>query len=214
MNIWAFLGLIFGSAMVLVGAAFANGLSPNSDTFQFGVAIAAILLTVSACGFIKHTTTRLAALSIGTPVVLIAVLATNSMTTQQQPVLALSQVSAAVERGRDGHFRADAVINGASSVEMLVDTGASVVLLSYNHAEMLDLNIANLNFNVPVITASGRSSVALVKLSSVNVGGVTLNGIQAAVALPGELKSSLLGMSYLGELEEVVLRGNEMILRN
>jgi len=215
MNIGAALGLILGVAMVLLGITFANGLSLKAETLQLIATVAAVLMAVSACAFIKHTTTRLAALSVGTPLVLAALITANGVSFEkQQPVLAFSQISAAVERGNDGHFRANALINGSGTVEMLVDTGASVVLLSYEHAEILNLNVASLDFDVPIITASGRSAVALVELNSVNVGGVTLNGIRAAVSKPGELKSSLLGMSYLGELKEVVLRGDEMILRN
>lgn len=141
-------------------------------------------------------------------------IAHQSAAAAAKPAIEYSDVSSAVKRGRDGHFRAKAQINGGRSVELMVDTGASVVLLSYEHAEQLGLNTRALEFNVPVITASGRSSVALIELASVDVGGVALEGVEAAVALPGELRSSLLGMSYLGALKEVVLRGNEMILRN
>lgn len=214
MKFWVSFGLVCGLAMIVVGAAVANNLLVNSDTIKLNAALGAVLLGVSASAYISSKTMRLTVLTFGSPIAVIALIAINGLPSHHQPVLAMSQVSAAVERGRDGHFRADAEINGTDSIEMLVDTGASVVLLSFEHAEKLNLTVANLNFDVPVITASGRSSVALVALETISVGGVTLKNIDAAVAKPGELHSSLLGMSYLGALQEVVLRGNEMILRN
>jgi len=97
---------------------------------------------------------------------------------------------------------------------MLVDTGASVILLSHEHAKSIGISVHALDYSVPVITASGRSYVATIVLDDVDVGGVTLHNVEAAVALEGLLDSSLLGMTYLGALKEVVLRGDEMILRN
>lgn len=121
--------------------------------------------------------------------------------------------TADVPRHWDGHFRADAVING-TKIDMLVDTGASLVLLTYQDAIDAGVNAAALKFNVPILTANGRSHVATLKINKITIGGVTVHGVDAAVAEHGQLHASLLGMSFLGEIEEAVIRKDRMILRN
>ena len=214
MNVWNVLGLMSGVAMVLLGAGLANGISLSPDTIKILGLCGVLMLGMAIGAYISRSSMRLALAATGAPLALIALVSMNPAGLSGAPIIALAQVSTAMERGNDGHFRATAEINNAGSVEMLVDTGASVVLLSHEHADILDIDMDALAFDVPVITANGRSHVALIKLDSLNVGGVTLSGIDAAVAQPGQLHSSLLGMSYLGALQEVVLRGNQMILRN
>lgn len=131
------------------------------------------------------------------------------------PTLAIARTQGEVElrKAWDGHFRAVTEVNGAK-VGMLVDTGASIVLLSYEDAEAIGLDPANLDFRMPVTTANGKSFVAPVTLDSVSVGSVGLSRVQAAVAEPGRLHSSLLGMSFLGRLEETSFRRDTLVLKN
>ena len=88
--------------------------------------------------------------------------------------LALASVAkgdtASVKREWDGHFRAYANVNG-NPVEMLVDTGASLVLLTWEDAQSAGLDMNALNFNAPILTANGRSHVATIELDSVTIGG-------------------------------------------
>jgi len=72
----------------------------------------------------------------------------------------------------------------------------------------------NLTFDLPILTANGRGYVASVTLPQVRVGDVVVNNVRAAVASEGQLHASLLGMSFLGEIDEAIIRKNEMILRN
>lgn len=200
--------------MILFGTSIAMGAELDTKAVAT-IGIAGVLILGMALGaYIKQMNLWAALATVAAPLALVASVSMGAVPAAQMPTLALAHVTAAVERGNDGHFRASADINGTGTIEMLVDTGASVVLLSYEHAEDLNLDTNALAFDVPVITANGRSAVAMVKLSSLSVGGVTLEGVEAAVAQPGQLHSSLLGMSYLGGLKEVVLRGNEMILTN
>lgn len=131
------------------------------------------------------------------------------------PTIAIARDDGEVElrKAWDGHFRAMALVNGAR-VGMLVDTGASVVLLSYEDAAAAGLDPEHLAFTQPVTTANGRSHVAPVILESVAIGAVGLSSVRAAVAEEGKLKSSLLGMSFLGRLQETSFRGDSLILRN
>lgn len=131
------------------------------------------------------------------------------------PTLAIARAEGEVEirKGWDGHFRAGARVNGAD-MSMLIDTGASMVVLKWEDAEAAGLRPETLDFSLPVATANGRGHVAPVTLESVVIGDVGLSRVRAAVAEQGKVKSSLLGMSFLGRLEETRFRGDRLILKN
>ena len=119
----------------------------------------------------------------------------------------------AVERQWDGHFRASADVNG-NPVDMLVDTGASVVLLTYEDAVAAGIAVDTLDFDVPILTANGRGYVASITLDEVSISGVSAKNIRGAIAQPGQLHASLLGMSFLGAIEEAAIRKDRLILTN
>ncbi len=121
--------------------------------------------------------------------------------------------TADVPRHWDGHFRAAANVNGRT-IDMLVDTGASLVLLTYEDALLAGVDTGALNFNVPILTANGRSHVATLELAKIDIDGVIVEGVEAAVAERGQLHASLLGMSFLGAIEEAVIRKDRLILKN
>ncbi|MFQ5623561.1 MAG: TIGR02281 family clan AA aspartic protease [Paracoccaceae bacterium] len=127
--------------------------------------------------------------------------------------LATTKSESQVSRSWDGHFRTLATING-TEIAVLVDTGASLVLLRYQDAKNVGVNIEALDFSIPVTTAMGRSVVAPVVFDKVQVGSVTVPRVRGAVARPGELHASLLGMSFLEGLLETVIRKDRLILRN
>jgi aspartyl protease family protein len=130
------------------------------------------------------------------------------------PSMALSHAPGEVElrRAWDGHYRADARVNG-HAIRMMVDTGASMVLIPYEEARALGIDPELLSYSMPVSTANGRSSVAPVRLSSVQVGPIVVRDVAAAVAHPGRLSSPLLGMSFIERLSETTFRGDRLILR-
>ncbi|WP_118134854.1 TIGR02281 family clan AA aspartic protease [Oceanicella sp. SM1341] len=130
------------------------------------------------------------------------------------PTAALAASAGEVElvRAWDGHFRAIAEVEGRS-VALLVDTGASLVLLRHDDAERIGLDMSGLQYTIPVTTANGRSYVAPVVLSSVRIGDVELREVRGAVAEEGKLQSSLLGMSFLEGLYETTIRGNRILIR-
>lgn len=106
--------------------------------------------------------------------------------------------SGAVAKGPDGHFWADAEVNG-QPVRFLVDTGATAVALTPRDAERLGIRPADLKAGYRITTASGASQASAVTLASVSVNGAKLTNVQALVVTDG-LDVSLLGMSYLGRL--------------
>jgi clan AA aspartic protease (TIGR02281 family) len=121
--------------------------------------------------------------------------------------------SSSIPRQADGHFRAIADVNG-NNIPLLVDTGASIVLLTYDHAIATGLDMDALKFDLPILTANGRSHVAEVTLPALQIGDVSVKNVRAAVAERGQLHASLLGMSFIGNIKEAIIRKDEMIFRN
>ncbi len=109
---------------------------------------------------------------------------------------------AQVLKAADGHYWADALIdarNGQRAVRVMVDTGASVVVLTPDDAVRLGLRLKAGDFSATVITASGPVRAAPVALQTVAVAGARVEQVEALVVERG-LPHSLLGMSYLGRL--------------
>lgn len=134
---------------------------------------------------------------------------------QTEPLAALARAPGEVELARtwDGHFRAPTRIGGAE-VGLLIDTGASIVLLRHEDAEAIGIDTAALDYSTPITTANGGAKVAPITLDSIRIGGVEVRNVRAGVAQRGALHSGLLGMSFLNELTEISFRGDRAILRN
>jgi aspartyl protease family protein len=118
---------------------------------------------------------------------------------------------ASVLKGEDGHYWAEASVNG-TAVRFLVDTGASAVALSVADAERLGLQPASLAYDYTVNTASGEARAAKVKLATISVSGAEVNDVDAFVIDKG-LQTSLLGMTYLGRLSKFEATQEALILR-
>ena len=117
-----------------------------------------------------------------------------------------------IKRGWSGHFVATAKI-GDKPVEMIVDTGASTVVLKHEDARRLGINMHGLRYTVPVQTANGSSYAARVQLTGVSVGSVGVRSVEALIAKPGSLHQSLLGMSFLSRLRSYEFSGDYLELR-
>ncbi len=117
-----------------------------------------------------------------------------------------------VVRGRGGDFAVAAQVNGAR-VPMVLDTGASSVVLTQDAAKAAGLPLAMLTYTVNVDTANGRTRAAPVTLDRLAIGGLTERAVPALVAQAGELKHNLLGMSFLNRLQSWEVRGNTLRMR-
>ena len=115
--------------------------------------------------------------------------------------------------GENGHYQVDATINGVS-VPMMVDTGATMIALSFEDADRIGLNPASLNFSSTVMTANGPARTAYVTLPEVDVAGIRRTNIAAGIAERGKLSGSLLGMNFLSQLKSFSFSGNEMRLQD
>jgi aspartyl protease family protein len=117
-----------------------------------------------------------------------------------------------VARARGGDFSVQAEVNG-SPVTMLVDTGASSVVLTQEAAKAASLPLDLLKYDVPIETASGRTRAAAVVLDRISVGGIVERRVPALISAPGELRTSLLGMSFLNRLQSFEIRGGRLVMR-
>jgi len=105
---------------------------------------------------------------------------------------------AEIAKAADGHYWADAEVNGAP-VRFLVDTGATAVALTPADAQRLGIRLDQLKYDYTVGTAAGQTRAASVKLASISVAGARIDNVDALVIEKG-LDASLLGMTYLGRL--------------
>jgi aspartyl protease family protein len=115
-------------------------------------------------------------------------------------------------RDGGGHFELKAQLNGAH-INMILDTGATSVLLTQQDAKAAGLPIEVLAYTVIIDTANGRTRAAAVTLDSVLVGGIEERAVPALIAQPGQLRTSLLGMSFLSRLESWEVRGDRLVMR-
>ncbi len=117
-----------------------------------------------------------------------------------------------VARTANGDFQITTEINGAR-VAMLLDTGASSVMLTREAALAAGLPLELMRYSVPVETANGRAQAAPVTLDRIAIGGIVERSVPALVAQPGQLRISLLGMSFLTRLQGWDVRGDRIVLR-
>jgi aspartyl protease family protein len=118
-----------------------------------------------------------------------------------------------IMRGRAGDFQVVAQING-TRVTLALDTGASAVVLTQEAAKAAGLPLELLSYTLPVDTANGRTRAAAVTLDRIVVGeNIVERAVPALVAQPGQLRVSLLGMSFLNRLASWQVQGDKLTMR-
>lgn len=96
-------------------------------------------------------------------------------------------------------YRTTATINGRN-MSVIVDTGANVVALNEGQAKTLGVDYLA-GQPARMETASGHANAWMVKLQSVDVGGIRVDNVEALVA-EGDFPSTiLLGVTYLRHVE-------------
>jgi aspartyl protease family protein len=117
-----------------------------------------------------------------------------------------------VRRRLDGHYAVRAAVNG-QSMTLMVDTGATSVVLKPADAERAGINLDDLSYTTPIDTANGTTFAAAVRLKSLSIGPLVVNNIEALVARPGSIKENLLGMSFLRRLRSYEFTNDYLTLR-
>jgi aspartyl protease family protein len=144
------------------------------------------------------------ALGITPPDVRLAAMSTSSPIPVANPAASGRQIE--LKASRNGHFMADAEVNGRR-IEVMVDTGASIIALTYEDAETIGVAPSPRDFTHQVSTANGVARVAPVRLDRVMIGDILVRDVQAAVAERGKLNVTLLGNSFLSRVSYRVANG-------
>ena len=94
----------------------------------------------------------------------------------------------------------------------MVDTGASIVALSFEDARAIGLYVRDSDFTHRVSTANGFARIAPVTIDRISIGDITVRDVSGAVMEPGKLGTTLLGMSFLSRLQRVDIRSGMLVL--
>jgi aspartyl protease family protein len=229
---WLALFILALGAMMLVSDA--NGMIVGLDATTFGyVAVFLALLVYVAGGLVtryaggasamfRDAVTWLA-LGLGlvtlyaykdelTPIAarVVGELLPGTAMTVEQSAGGLTEVR--IRKRLNGHFFATVKVNG-QEISMIVDTGASSIVLRPEDARKAGIDPDTLTYRVPVMTANGRTVAARVRLDEVAIGPLDRTKVEALVARPGALTQSLLGMSFLSRLRSYEFSGDFLTLR-
>lgn len=129
---------------------------------------------------------------------------------EEEPVRSGDTVE--LQADRAGHFAAALEVNGRS-VDALVDTGATLVMLTYEDAERAGVAPRRSDFTMRMQTANGVSKVAPVQIDRLSLGSITVRNVEAGIAEPGMLRTNLLGMAFLKRLARFEVRSGRLILQ-
>ena len=232
MAVWIALFILALGAMFLI--AYTGGTIAGLDSTTFGYVIFCIALLVYLAGgmlsqysgratpFLRDAVTWLA-LGLGLVTVytyretllpmagrVAGELIPGSAMTVEESSSGATEIR--LRKRMDCHFVANVQVNG-KSVSMIVDTGASEIVLRPEDAEKLGIDTTKLSYSIPVHTANGRSMTARVRLDNVAIGPLDRQKVDALIAKPGALTQSLLGMSFLSRLRSYEFSGDFLTLR-
>lgn len=114
------------------------------------------------------------------------------------PETGASGSSVILRRASDGHFYANASVNG-TSVRFLIDSGATVTSLSRSLANTAGVAIDDTGFPVMVETANGNVLMKRGMIASLDVGGIHVDDGDVLISEAiGE--TPVLGMSFLSAM--------------
>lgn len=101
------------------------------------------------------------------------------------------------------HFAVRAIINGRTSIRLLIDTGASITVIRPGVLTRAGGNAAQVGRYISLNTANGVTQAPVVTLQRMSIGGQTVANIQvAALDLQGlDQVDGLLGMDFLRQFE-------------
>ncbi|MEQ1725143.1 MAG: TIGR02281 family clan AA aspartic protease [Sphingopyxis sp.] len=137
----------------------------------------------------------------------------SESTVARESAVPASTAPSAIARDGSGHYRVTALVNGGSAV-MLVDTGASVVVLTQNDALAAGINPAPSQYTGRARSAAGEMAVAPITIERISVAGIERRSVQGVVAQGNALPTSLLGQSFLSSLHEVRIADGAMTLKD
>ena len=124
---------------------------------------------------------------------------------------ATTDIEVTLQRSSDRHFYATANVNG-HDVRFLVDTGASEIALTEDDARKAGIKFDPDKYELLGEGASGFVRGQYVQLDDIRLDGIEQKGAKAAVVEGATV--SLLGQPFLENIDEIVIRKGEMVLRD
>ncbi len=124
--------------------------------------------------------------------------------------MAVSGQGITLERASNGHFYAEAQVNG-TPIRFMIDTGASGVALSADDARRVGLPFFPNEFSAIGQGASGEVRGKFVTLDRVTLGGKSVDNVSGAILEGSDM--SLLGQSFLGRMGMIEITGDRMVIR-
>ncbi|MBK9083595.1 MAG: TIGR02281 family clan AA aspartic protease [Rhizobiales bacterium] len=114
---------------------------------------------------------------------------------------------------RNGHYVGQFEVNGRR-IPMMIDTGASMVALSYEDAQKAGIATFPSDFIYTTSTANGEAKYALTKIPEIRIDTIVLHDVDAAVMPKGAMQGSLLGMTFLKRLSGFeIVNGDTLYLK-
>lgn len=127
------------------------------------------------------------------------------------PVSDLSGRKVSLDADARGHFIADFRINGRK-VEAMVDTGATLVAINLTTARRIGLPINPEDFKFAVETANGTAPAATATISSLAIGRIHVENVEAVVLQDKALSNTLIGVSFLNRLGKYQVENGTLLL--
>ena len=126
---------------------------------------------------------------------------------------AQSSDSVELRADRQGHFAANMEVNGRA-MDGMVDTGASLVMLTYEDAERAGIFLRASDFTMQAQTANGLARIAPITLDRLAIGPILVRNVKAGVGERGLLNTNLIGMSFLQKLQTFEIRSGTLVLKD
>ncbi len=219
--------LCFGALLLLLNKNFPNALSDDQNKVSLISSVAILTLIISRISVSNIRISSLVNQFLGWVLISLVIITgysykleleqfSNRLAANIIPGYAQENSDGSVTfyAGINGHFNISAMVNDSRKVKFLFDTGASVVSLTNRDARLLGIDVDNLEYNSPSSTANGVSWGARIKLDKIQVGSIIVYDVSASVSQEGALDTSLLGMSFLGELKEFKIQESKLTLTN
>ncbi len=172
-------------------------------TFAICAVVAAMLTSGFMPGLIESMTQAAPALPLSAPPPIAQPVALDPRPTYDE-------VAIAADPG--GQYSTAVVVNG-QQVKMMVDTGATMVVLSSQTASRIGIRLFPGDYKGHVQTANVVARVASVRLNEMQVGSIALYNVDAWVLDGAAGNVDLLGMSFLKRLSSVEQKSGQLILR-
>jgi len=135
----------------------------------------------------------------------------GTIRTADEPPQSSGPRSVTLSSDVQGHFQVDARVDGAR-VPFMVDTGASMVVLRESDAAMAGIHPSRRDYSATVSTANGKINAAPARLHRIDVGGITVQDVEALVLPDDVLGQNLLGVSFLSRLTRYQYANGRMVL--